>query len=728
MTTTRSKTARRVKSSTHIFNLRLYLEGLKRLRISGIAIAILALTVSAIIPIASWLEMAERATNTAWQVHIDIATCIPTALLVFAAPLFAADLFSFLFKRKESDFFHAIPYTRACVYISFSAAIVTLIAAIMVACGLVTGILWSLCPFATVKLGEFCAFILISILAAVLLAGFMLLAMTVTGTSGSAALLFVLFACLARAVAGIFLGMLDSISLLKTEEMLLTSPLSPFWFLPISVLTSLLDAELTQLMYAPANILYSILVTIAIYSLAGVLYARRHSEMAGNPAPGRKTQALFRILFALPFVLLLPLCLIHDTDAYVIVIIIAATLLVYFLYELITTRCARNMLKALPGLAAVAAATLLFAGIFLATRTFLLTESIPASDMASVTLDDLNRYTVISLEDTALEDPEVLAVIADCLADTQAAERRREFYSFDDSTRVTATIRLKNGRTLIRRIALDNDRYRAYLAALARREELRAVALELPPTDEINTVDLRIRDALGDRKTYICQDDMKTYAPFLEIFAEEFAALSDEQKLAHIVLDPDSIPEDGANDPSIRYYVRLRGNTRGTGTYFLSTYILDDALPRTLAAYLTLLGQHHNSYDYTIRSDVTAKEDILADLSDFFSNEDRRPVQFFDPADTYVLTLEAFGADGIPLFTETAERRAPHIVTIADRLAATLAVTSRTKPGELTVTPETYLVHVNLFGISNEGGSEVNLWLVCKLTPEDIEALRKSMW
>ncbi len=184
--------------SSKLFNIRLYLEGLKRLKVIGMASAILSVTVSALIPIVFWIDMrpdVDKITN------ININTlCIPLYGMIFLAPFFFSALFSFLNKRKESDFFHAIPYTRTCVYLSFTAAALSFVFAIMILSSLTAGIIWAMNPLTTFRVGELISVTLMCMLAAAELSGIMILAITLTGTDTTQALMFLLFTLLTRLV------------------------------------------------------------------------------------------------------------------------------------------------------------------------------------------------------------------------------------------------------------------------------------------------------------------------------------------------------------------------------------------------------------------------------------------------------------------------------------------------------------------------------------------------
>ena len=120
-----------------LFNVRLYLETLKRLRIIGIAAIILCLSVSALVPI---YHMANMPRYDVYDVYDGIssssmpfrtetiesnALVIPALVASYLMPLFVFFLFSYLNKRNESDFYHAIPYTRGCVYTTTTLAALT---------------------------------------------------------------------------------------------------------------------------------------------------------------------------------------------------------------------------------------------------------------------------------------------------------------------------------------------------------------------------------------------------------------------------------------------------------------------------------------------------------------------------------------------------------------------------------------------------------------------------
>ncbi len=573
------------RMSTQFFNFRLFLEGLKRLRVIGLATAILALTASALVPIVFWLEEGHYPSEQ----FIDTQfLCVPLSVVTFLAPFFFFVLFSFLQKRKESDFFHSIPYTRTCVYVSFVAASLVFVWAIQVACALTAGILWSLPFYIRFDLGGLVSYTLICMLATAMLSSFMMLALSVSGTGSSCMLLFGLFTAFVRVVAAIFLGCLGDIQLLPINDMWQNSFFSPLWFLPLNILWYILESDMASaVMYSLPNVLYSILVTLAVYALAGFIYKHRKSEMAGNPAPGRKTQALFRIMFTLLPALLIPLFLANGADdASILLVLLVGVLLVYFLYELITTKHPKNMLKAVPGLGIVLLCCFAFSAVYFTCQRVVLLESISAEeiDTVSIKAGGMDEYTYqgLLLDDFKTDDPEIVQVIAQQLAYTQDVELTNIYPETGSWTRTVVTIRLDNGRKLTRRIMLESNENLQIIQKLQSLEETQEILYRLPALDEVigGGVDLNITPHYSDYHHFYMDDTLET---FMNIFREEFEALTIEQK-------------DAVMMPTFNYAAWIRGEYQMTlglrgyrnGKQFHNQYAITEDLPRTRAYLLSV--------------------------------------------------------------------------------------------------------------------------------------------
>lgn len=599
------------KISTTFFNFRLFLEALKRLRVIGLTTAILAITASALIPTVCWIEQSAHPTPDPYEMETEFL-CAPAGFVVLLAPLFFAVLFSFLEKRKESDFFHAIPYTRTCVYVSFVTASLVFVWVIQLACALVAGILWGMIPALVADIGGMVSYTLISMLAAAMLSSFMMLALTVSGTGGSCMLLFLLFAGFVRVVAAIFCGCLGIIDLLPTDDLWSSSFLSPLWFLPLNVFCYMIDTgTASALMYSPPNILYSLAVTSAVFALAGLLYKHRRSEMAGNPAPGVKTQALFRILFTTSAALLIPLLVIRDAaETGLTLVLVVGVLLVYFLYELITTKRPRNMLKAIPGLGIVVGICIGFTILFYAYRGMALYENITRDEVKTVSVEaggfGSTTYQGRLLGTLQTDDSEVVSLVVRQLASSQKYEREGGWDRSDvlDSywDRVTVTIRMKGGRTVKRSIMLGEETRAELNDRFMTLEAVSDIAYLLPEDSEIRSgwVDL------GNRGDYYYLEDTQA---LMAILRREFAALTEaeKQEVMSLALNG-SIGEEAGSigeeaDMDTAFLLTLRGNLNGNGQYFYSQYVITEALPETRAYLVALWGVGLRDATYYDRGD-----------------------------------------------------------------------------------------------------------------------------
>ena len=725
--------------NTQFFNFRLFLEALKRLRVIGLGTAILALTASALVPAVTWIEQGSYSRAEIYEMETEFL-CVPAGVMVILAPLFFFVLFSFLQKRKESDFFHAIPYTRTCVYVSFVTAALAFIWAIQIACGVVAGILWGMIPRLIADIGGMISYVAISMLAAAMLSAFMMLALTVSGTSGSCLLLFLLFTAFIRVVCAIFLGCMDTIYFIDTNGMWDNSFLSPLWLLPVNIFHYMGDAASSaDLLYSLPNVLYSLLVTLGLFSFAGLLYNRRKSEMAGNPAPGVRTQALFRIMFTTLGVLLIPLLVITEgADAALMLVLIVGVLLVYFLYELITTKRPKNLLKIMPGLGIVAGACIAFFLAFGAYYSVTVNESITASEIKWVSVES-NGFAGGTYQDRLSEtihtdDPEIVRAISDRLAASQQFERASgQFGNADYHDRMRVTIRLKGGRTLHRYISMNKDARETVQARFAVLEEVKEIMHLLPADAEIQKAGVDL--IMGNHREYVHIGDPAALRNLMIIFRAEFEALTDEQKA--VVMAPTLNGHQGGYYDSYDYDVDLKeeydealhggilfslwgkvGNLR-----FSNEYVIIEEMKETRKAMVYLLGKEtltSNFYEVNGQCCGESAEAVLIT----FKNDAADP----DFGKTFTYLKGAVRLAGLSAMGENIDNtfilKAEDYVRFAELLQNAQAIDLATKDSEFTLTEDCYFFY--LYNERDGKYSNISLTLcgVFTFTPEELKELK----
>ena len=736
------------KASTSFFNFRLFLEALKRLRVIGLGSAILALTASALVPAVTWIEQGSYTRADIYEMDTELL-CVPAGAMVILAPLFFFVLFSFLQKRKESDFFHAIPYTRTCVYVSFVTAALVFIWVIQLACGVTAGVLWGMIPRVSADVGSMFAYVGLSMLAAAMLSAFMMLSLTLSGTGGSCFLLFLLFAGFVRVVCAIFLGCMDTIYFIGVNTMWNSSFLSPLWMLPVSVIYywgGISDIVLP--MFTLPNILYSLIVTVGLFTLAGLFYNRRKSEMAGNPAPGVKTQALFRILFTSLGVLLIPLLAITGfADAALMLVLIVGVLLVYFLYELITTKRPKNLLKIMPGLGIVAGVCVTFFLTYGLYYNVVTSESITPDDVKWVSVESggfsRHSYQDRLSENLHTNDPELVKTITDRLAVSQQYQRDGvpdNGYEADYFDRMQVTIRLKNGRTLHRYISMGDAAREVVRTRYADLEDMKNIMLLLPQESEIRNGSVR----------YMTDDRYEMYAPMdensdylISTFLEEYETLTEEQKLlvmAPTLMDYKAVAElykelglyqeyDKTYDAAMHkgMFLYLTGYVNGRS--FNSTYIITDDMPKTKQAIAAVIALYYAEQCNYYLSDSGLHGSPQKVLATFRTDAAYSEFAKFYPTLKGHVMLTGFSLENM--------NEAPYQTFILnaedyDRFAELIAQNSAVTD---TTTVENFVLDENTYYLSlytdYDSGKYARLDLtvrgIFKFTPEEIEELKEIL-
>ena len=320
------------------FDGRLYLQGLKRLRVIGLALAILCISISILVPLTTWINTAnivddyymnhdpmyglDDSFSSLLEKEVDDRMLlIPVLVASYLSPIFILIMFAYLNKRSESDFYHAIPYTRVCVYTSFVAAALTWVFAILIVGGLSAALFWTMCPYTTYSFGGLICEILLSCLNAAFLASFAAVGISLAGTESTAVVASLLALCSWRVVMGVAYVVLEDLMTIVDVEHVWGGYLTPQWLLPIGLVG---EKETT------GSIIYAGIVALAMFALGGLLYHVRRSETAGRAVPGRALQIIFRCLITLPVALILTYCAITGEDVTLLLILLVVSLLIFY--------------------------------------------------------------------------------------------------------------------------------------------------------------------------------------------------------------------------------------------------------------------------------------------------------------------------------------------------------------------------------------------------------------
>ena len=559
---------------TNFFSKNLYIQGLKKIRISGVAFSLIIILLNAFLPIIGILENNYGLGYARTHELVEYNRIVPFCMLVIVlVPIIAHDMFGFLNERNQSDFYHSIPQKRTCVYVSFTAAILTWAFGTILVSTVVNTLLWGLAVYYTFTFSTVLLGMLPFLVLSVMMAGVMILAMTVTGTRISNFLIAILFFLFVRVMGALCVNALSEITPILNIDYSVFKYFNIEFFLPFALFQGVLDGEAGVFTDAKLQI-YSLLVGIFFLVLGGVAYNKRRSESATKSAPNKKLQHIYRIAVTLPFVFLVAFLIMMDGfDEYQIILIILA-LLVYVLYELITTKKLRNVLKSLPLLIIPVLITgVMVSGLYIARNT-INNDTFEAEDVAGFCFIEpyARTYETFNSERIFVSDAEAAEILANALDYTLG---KAYYYGNDRYARVF--IKLNSGRVMARNIYVPTNDYERLEDILFNSPEYSAAYLELPQPKDVINVSLYGYYSL----------DQSDREELYESFYEEYNRLSDADKAK--VKKPKgqftSVVELGVSG----YYEHQK--------YHSTYYILFEYMPLTSIMYLEKIAETY-AYGY----------------------------------------------------------------------------------------------------------------------------------
>jgi hypothetical protein len=281
------------------------------------------------------------------------------------------------------------------------------------------------------------------------------------------------------------------------------------------------------------------------------------------------------------------------------IILLAIALLVYMLYELMTTKKVKGMFKSLSMFFIPVLAAFVFMGSVYATSKAINSIKPDADDISGVCILS-NVYNGSSYEHMhtngiIINSPEANEIISEALVSYINQTTNNNDYYHTTKKFISVIIKLDSGRKIGRRFYVSSTEYEKLLTCVTESEEYKEKLITLPDDDMIHDI------SIGD----IYYDLNSSKSPYFYIwksFVEEYNSLSDDEK-AEYKLKISIKSYNTSNSPLIRvngYY-----NSR---EYFSSSYpLLPEYTPKTLALVAKLMN---NSY---VGSDPESKFDEYYD-------------------------------------------------------------------------------------------------------------------
>lgn len=388
-------------------------------------------------------------------------------IYLLIAPVLTISAFRFLSKRNASDIYHSLPFKRETLFISLFSAITAWLAIIVIAKAVLSLVFGLIIDIAALSLSTIVSTALTSFLVMLFISACFAVAATITGTLESNFVVGLLIAYLPRIlIYSITNAIISTLPILAGDKLgFLLDNRSNLATSYYSIL-AIFDSSLYKSRANVSAYIYTFVVSLLYIALACILFRRRKSEIAGQSAPNRTLQAVYRIslcMFVCVFVLTSLFSSytsnssksFYSTFAWYILAVV-----VYFAYELITTRQFKNLVKALPGLAIVVGLNFLLFGIMAGVRSYELNFTPEKEEISSVSvaLDNAsynsnysmryNNYIYKQTINIDIYDDQAISIVADSLkknVDALKVSRQEYFNRFMpqyDTHYISATVKI----------------------------------------------------------------------------------------------------------------------------------------------------------------------------------------------------------------------------------------------------------------------------------------------
>lgn len=506
------------------FCFSMYVEALRRLRLCGFVGMALLLLEAVLGPIITnnsgvALEFIEPISLT------DAHPFIAFSFYLFA-PLMMLTLFHFLNNRNSSDFYHALPQTRTALFVSFLAAILTWLSAIIVITSFVSVFLYTVLPttYVCFSLSNILLTLLGAIASCIFVMGAMSIVVSLTGTPTTNILLSGLIIFLPRAIIA-----MATEAVIQVNSTLVMGRVFPFLDAGYNLVTASPAAVFNVHSSADAwlafwpGALYTLTVGLLYAGLGLWLFNRRQSEWAEKSAPNRRWQTVFR-LSASALVCMIACTYLfasRNTESDTVIILYTLAVIVYFAYELITSRSFRGLKQALPGLGILCLLNVaMFLGLSLMYRLTLYAPS--AESVSAVNIRLRNSYFDEQFSRVCHEDPEMIALLSEALR--QNVEEVKENFP-NGSRRYGAIVEVvfHSGISRTRYVWLNNEQYESLKTMIAQHPAY-AASYQLPPLNEITSISLGVN-------RYLTEDLPEHWATLYAALQKDLEAMSEADRV-----------------------------------------------------------------------------------------------------------------------------------------------------------------------------------------------------
>ena len=472
--------------------MKLYKEMLRKLAVVGLPLLVIMAVVTLIRGVADCFGAYYYAQST------SAITQIPgLQYYVFTGVLFALYGFSFQFTRAGSDVYHSLPVNRTQLYTATLLATMTWMGATILLCEIEMLLIYLIsgCPFVPVYiplsiLYYFAAAMIVYAAAAIgcALSGTIVTALASTG----------IVLLLPRFVQFLFArGIVERVPIVGWLDF--GALLDPTTNAATGILAMHLRKVYNGYLITFPHILYSLLLAAVMLALGLWLFKKRPSEFAQNNGGYRGWTVATTVM--LSFAVLLPVTMNHQKvfSTYGVVLM-AAALGVFIVYQIIVSTRIKKAIKTLPIFLLAVLAVLAVSALIDTAADSMLSQTPDASEIESVSFPGYDRksgettYTTLLTEKIAFTDDEVKEYVAQSLMDA-VDDIKSDVYVYDyEYNRLMViepvVIKLAGGGTIRRTIEFqDVDMLNALRF---QNNEFTSAVKAFPPLNSVQYLDVEL--------------------------------------------------------------------------------------------------------------------------------------------------------------------------------------------------------------------------------------------
>lgn len=415
--------------NSSLWNKTLFLEGIRQTKWIALTAFIICglFTVLENLQSTQYKNIADEMNTLSYSLDVQYIGINSSWICVVLIIVMMFRLFSFLNRQNSCDFYYSISEKKSTIFITFCSVVFTWAIAMMVML-LASGIInYAITSGGALGLTSTRMVGVLSILACIILAmGALAIGMSTTGNGLTNILTMLIILFVPRFLVSYYLSGYYEIMPYLTENEAISKIFNNEVNLAYSQLAVLIDSDFNSLLDSDKlwlPILYSTVLGIFYLVIGGILFCKRKSEAAGAATLNHFWQLILRLAISLTLGMTADIVctqwIIHgesgDSSLESILLFYFIALLVWLLFEFVTTRQKKRVLVSLKQLPIFAVVNIAIVASFLASAY--ITSKVPnAEEVDSIYFEDGNVLTSTSYYSQ-------LPQITDALDDIQCTDK-----------------------------------------------------------------------------------------------------------------------------------------------------------------------------------------------------------------------------------------------------------------------------------------------------------------